>query len=492
MKKKLILAMISVTILAVLAIGQSMPVKAQAPTATVAPAATEAPTEVTVFERPVVVIQSYSLSRDLIRPGTEFDLTMTFVNTGGSDATNIIAVFDSASFLPKQTGGVGSIPWIPPTGDRTLEQPMLASADLWGQTVGTLVVRLTYTDLQGTTYSENFTLAINLEQPNWTAKPTATPTPMNVVRPQLVIDTYNADVDPLQPGTMFNLQVDVRNLGNADAKNVSMVLGGGSISDNGMGTPQAGVSGSGSDLTTFAPLGSSNVVYLGDVAAGGVLSSSPRLIVNVSAAPGAYPFKISFVYNDDKGLRIIDDQVITLLVYSLPVVEASFYMDPGMFMVNMPSTLPIQITNLGRKSAVLGSLKVITESGDISNNTALVGVLEPGGYFTLDSMYIPFAAGEQTINFTISYTDDFNQPRIVEQSMIVMVEEEFIMPTEEVPLGPDGLPIPNDEPAVETIGQKILRFLKGLIGLDSAPPTQDAVPLDGGIEEQVKPVSPKG
>ncbi len=489
MKKHSILAIFTIFMLTALALGSPAQVHAQIGTPTQAPTAIEeqtaTPTEEEVFSRPVVVIESFSLSKSPVRPGTSFDLVLNFVNSGGSDATNIIVVFDTATFLPQETGGVGSIPWIPPTGDRSLEQQFWASEDLWGDTVGTIVVHVTYTDSGGASYSENFTLSINIEQPNWVVKPTATPTPMSVIRPQLVIDSYTADVDPLQPGTMFKLQVDVRNLGNANAKGVTMVLGGGSVADNGAGTPQAGVSGSGSDLSTFAPLGSSNLVYLGDLEQGKTLSSTPRLIVNVSANPGAYPFKVSFVYNDEKGVRIVDDQIITLLVYSLPSVECGFYQDAGIFTANMPASLPIQVTNLGRKSAVLGTLKVTADNADITNNTALVGALEPGGYFTLDANYTPFAAGEQVIHLTISYTDDFNQPRVIEQSITIQVEEEMIMPTEEVPLGPDGLPL-QPEPVEETLGQKILRFLKGLIGLDSAPPQPESIPTE--MENTEKPV----
>lgn len=496
MKKNFIILLISILTLAGLALGRPAQVRAQENTPTQAPTAIEeatpTATEETVFERPVVVIESFSLSSNLVRPGSAFDLVLHFVNKGGSDATNIIVVFDSASFLPQETGGVGSIPWIPSNGDRSLEQPLLASETLWGETVATMLVKVTYTDANGTVYSENFTLTISLEQPNWVVKPTATPTPMTVIRPQLVIDSYNADVDPLQPGTMFNLSVDVRNLGSANAKNVTMVLGGGSVADNGLGTPQPGVSGSGSDLSTFAPLGSSNLVYLGDLATGGVLSASPRLIVNVSANPGAYPFKVSFVYNDDKGQRIVDDQVITLLVYSLPVVEVGFYRDAGIFTVNTPTVLPIQVTNLARKSAVLGTLKATADNADITNNTALVGALESGGYFTLDVNYTPFAAGEQTIRVTINYTDDFNQPRSVEQVLTIQVEEEMVLPTPEVPLGPDGLPL---EPTVteETLGQKILRFLKGLIGLDSSKPQPVETPVEmQNIEKAVPAPGGKG
>ena len=88
-----------------------------------------------------------------------------------------------------------------------------------------------------------------------------------------------------------------------------MVYGGSSITTNPEGTPQAGgVSGGTGDVSVFAPIGKSNVVLLGDAAAGSSLSPEQEFVVNVTAQPGAYPLKLSFVYTDAKGNRVIDDR----------------------------------------------------------------------------------------------------------------------------------------------------------------------------------------
>ena len=169
-----------------------------------------------------------------------------------------------------------------------------------------------------------------------------------------MIAEYTTDTDPLQPGTQFTLNVSVGNLGNADARAVTMVVGGGVVPDA-SGTPVAGgVSGGSSDLSTFAPLGSSNLVYLGDMPAGSKTDTSIRLIVNTTANPGAYTLKISFVYTDPKGIRMVDEQVITLLVYQLPSVTVNFYRDPGPIYAGQFATLPLQVVNLGRKPRCWG------------------------------------------------------------------------------------------------------------------------------------------
>jgi hypothetical protein len=240
-------------------------------------------------------------------------------------------------------------------------------------------------------------------------------------------------------------------------------------------------------------LGASNLVFLGEVPVGVTVTTSQKLIVNVTANPGAYPFKISFIYDDEKGARQINDQVITMLIYQLPQVEVGFYRDPGFFYTNQPTQLPLQVTNLGRKTAVLGNMRVTSPNAEITNNVTLVGSLEPGGYFTLDAMAMPFQPGPMDIEININYTDDFNQPRTITQTLSVEVIE---MPTPEPPT--DGFPPVGPEiPVEETLWQKVLRFLRGLVGLDSAQPTPapyqpmpgEELPPGGG-EPMPVPVEP--
>ncbi|HQL40356.1 MAG TPA: hypothetical protein PKV95_12840, partial [Anaerolineaceae bacterium] len=174
----------------------------------------------------------------------------------------------------------------------------------------------------------------------------------------------------------------------------------------------------------------------------------------------------------------------------LPQVEVNFYRDPGIFFSGTPSILPIQVTNLGRGSTVLGNLTISGDNADITNNVSLVGALDPGGYFTLDANIVPFLPGAQDLKVLITYTDDFNQPRTIEQILTINVEE---IPTEVV--NPDfpngGEVIPEPEP--ETFWDKVVRFIKGLLGLDSGKPVEEPIPSEMIPEEkEIIPIVPKG
>ncbi len=436
------------------------------------------------YGRPLVIIQSYSLDTGSVTAGSDSNLTINLYNSGQHYAYNVVLTFTPGDLQPRSTGGVIVVGDIAPGNHASVSQPLTAVSDLWGKSLAELALNIAYTDQNGLGYSTNFNLTFSINQPKYTyytptPTPTITPTPTNapIPRGQLVITTYRSDVNPLEPGTQFNLQLDVENLGSGEARRVTMIVGGGSTTSS-SGTQEAGqtggISGSSGDFTNFAPLGTSNVQSLGIIPVGGKITASQSLIVNVATNPGAYPLRITFIYLDERGNQVSDDQVITLLVYRLPKMDINFYQDPGMLYTNQPGALPLQIVNLGKTTAVMGNMTVESNGGQVMNNTILVGSLDPGGYFTLDSTVIPNQSGPLEIIVRVAYTDDFNQPQeIVKTLALEVLEAAPLEPTPgEGEMG--GGEIVNPTPAFEeTFTQKAWRFFLGLIGLDSALPAND-------------------
>jgi len=445
------------------------------------PAAAQPPTDATTpqpsLTQPLLYIESYFPGpNDGVSPWAPFNFTFVLANNSDAVARNVVMTFTSEDFIPLD-GGVFTLNNIA-KGDRPGATLRFRVSDYstWKYS-GTINGNVTYTDDAGMSYTTSFIFYIAIAQPA-SGSATKTPTPGTENKPQLVISKYSTNIDPLQPGSAFKLNLTIANVGTANAKNVSLVYGGGSGQlPNEQGTPQAGVSGSTADFTNFAPVGSSNIILLGDLATGAQIEAGQEFVVNVSTVPGAYPLKISLVSYTENGLRVIDDQAITLLVYSLPQLEISFYRDPGMFFNGMSTTLPLQITNLSRKSTVLGNMTVTTDSGEIMNGTSLVGNLDPGGYFTLDAMYTPFMEGKAKINITINYTDDFNQLRMYESSIEIDVQPAMVMPEEPTQTNPET---PNE--SVEPTGffAKIWNAIKGFLGIGTSnEPTPEGGPSDG-------------
>lgn len=467
--------------------GATLAVAAPVITPTFTPTATAT---LSPFNRPQMLVNSSSASPSSIKSLKEFTLSVNFKNAGSVPALNTQVTFTSADLVPTNTGGVVVLGAMASGGTATASQTFVSSTYLYGKTVVSIDAAVTYYDDKGTAYTDKFTLSVPVSGASSGSDTGVTSTPTGVRNGQLIISSYGMTVDPLQPGTQFTLIMTVQNAGNDKAQRVTMIVGGGSSGTSG-GTPQpGGVSGGSGEFTNFAPVGTSNIQSLGDLGAGEMQQVKQDLIVNVSTNPGAYPMKITFSYLNSKGETINDEQVITLLVFSLPNVEVNFYRPPDIFFQGQPGALPIQIVNLGKRTSVLGTMKVTSKDGVVESGETLVGALDAGGYFTLDAMFTPDVFGELELDVVIEYTDDFNQARTVERKLKVTVEEAFIEPTPD-PSMPDGggefIPI-----SEETFLQKSWRFILGLFGLDSAPPTPTVPDSEIPSEEFPVPSSPGG
>jgi hypothetical protein len=441
------------------------------------------------YPRPLVVLESYSLGSYAVRPGQDFNLQFRLRNDGQDKAKNIKVTVTPGDFIPRSNGGVLYAGTIAPGASTGYTQPLAASTGLQEETLGTLTLQITYTDEAGTGYSETFTLGIPIgKKPMATSAPvyyaTPTPTPTPAPRPQLIIRDYSIDVSELKPGIRFTLSMELDNVGGSQAKRITMIMGGGTRTggnetngnppENGSG----GLSGAGGDFSNFAPIGSSNVKFIGDLAEGNSLVATQALIVNGGTKPGAYPIKFSFVYNDDKGASFTDDQVVTLLVALPPMLDISFYRTPDPLFTGQPSSLPIQIVNLDRNSIILSRMVVTVAGAQVENASALIGYLDPGGYFTLDPMVFPDGPGPLVVTVSVEYLDDFSQMQSIQKQFELEVEDAPVIepPPGEIP----GNDFPPPTGGEETFLHKVWRFARGLIGLDSGrspggeiiPPTE--------------------
>ncbi|MGB4871997.1 MAG: IPT/TIG domain-containing protein [Candidatus Promineifilaceae bacterium] len=449
------------------------------PTGTPVPTNTPA---ATAFVRPLLVVDSYGASSAQITPGSNLDFEMTLANAGQIPASNVVVTFVSGSFMARNTGGVRALGNLPPGEKSRFWQPLAAGNDLAGQAIGTLEVKVAYTDFNGTVYNDTFSLTFPIvpQAAGGAASPTVTPTATPTataaprLRPQLIITNYAVDVALLEPGTVFELTLAVQNQGSADARRVTMVVGGGSGSSsvNAEGTPQAGgLAGASGSFTEFAPVGTSNVRSLGDLLRGQSLDTSQSLIVNATTKPGAYPLKVSFVYSDDQNGSFVDDQVITLLVYKRPSVSFNFYAPEPAVVAGEMASLPLQIVNVGSSTAVLGTFKVTADNATLENNAIFVGALEPGGFFPLDALLTANQPGPLDLHLSVDYTDDFNQAQVLTSTLTLEVMEAMVFDEPEMP--PEGFEEPAAEPEPETVSAKIWRFILGLLGLSSGAPAPE-------------------
>lgn len=462
------------------------PLPSETPTNTLEPTPTLTPTPTATpqpaYFRPMLIIESYGASNNPIKPGQEFDLNIRLRNAGGSKARNIIVIFSAGDFLPRVNGGVLAAGVIAPEASTGYTQPLTASGSLSAGATGSLPVQINYTDDAGNPYSDAFTLSLYLGTPDKPAGKPSVPTATPAYRPQLLITSYETNPTALKPGSRFQLELEIHNAGESDARRISMILGGGTGgSKSGDETSGgSGVSAGGGDFSNIAPIGASNVQYLGNILAGAGHTATQSFIVNPGSKPGAYPLLVTFLYEDGHKVEYSDDQVIALLVASPPMLEISFFRPPDPLFVGQPGAVPIQVVNVGSSSVVLGKMTLSAGGLQVENGSTMIGYLDPGGYYPLEGMIIPEAAGLLTIEATVHFIDDFNQPQTLIQELYLEINE--ALPFD--PGVPEGLQ-PEPEQLEEGFWQKVWRFILGLLGLESGRTPQEGI--DPSFSGEVMP-----
>jgi hypothetical protein len=419
------------------------------------------------------VLNSYAGGKESIRPGNKFSLKFTLSNAGAGGAEDVVVTFAAGDFLPRENGGVVVVGDMPVGASSSHNQPLIANPNLAGGSIGNGTLTITYRGVDGTEYSGQFHISVPIAEEKKAASgswPTPTPTPTPAYRPQLLIQGYRADGEVLSPGSRFALELELVNVGGGAARNIIMVLGGAAGNNSGEDDSSGdGLSGAGGDFNVFAPLDTSNVRFLGDIDVQGRKKEKIQLIVNTTAKPGAYALRFSFAYEDEKWRRYLDDQVITLLVLSPPRLDISFYRPPDPLFSGQPGTIPLQIVNLGQSSIALGLMTITAPGAQVSGGSSTVGLVEAGGFFSLDVTLTPGAAGPLSVLAEIQYFDDFNQNQIIQHELLVDVAEG--MPSEPIPETGGETPMPEIPPEMnETLWQKVVRLVKGLLGLEGLPP----------------------
>jgi hypothetical protein len=384
----------------------SPPTQPPTATGTAAPTATPQPTN---FLRPVINVDSYSASSPIITPGRDFDVAITLVNWGSIPANNIVVSFDSTSFTPRATGGVRTVNSLAPNEKQQFYQPFTANQSLWGTTSATVKMTVSYTDANGTPYSETFNIGFSLTAYS-TASPTPTPSATPSLRPKLIITGYQSNNNSIQPGGVFDLSLALQNVGAAPAKGVSVTFNG-----------QTGAT-AGSEFGNFSPNNASNLQFAGDMQTNGTNSITQPLFVNGAAKGGAYSLKFTVSYTDELGESYTEEQIISVAVNAPPQLEVGFAEEPEPFLVGEPSALSLQLINRGLTAVTLGNMTVTAEGADLSNNILLVGNLDSGNYFSLDATIIPQQPGPLTLTITVDYTDAFNQPQQITKTMQLTIE----------------------------------------------------------------------
>jgi len=379
--------------------------------------------------RPQLVIDAAQSEPAVLGPGDMFSLTLCLANRGDRTATRVVVGAASAD-LVVPAGGSNVVAAQPVGINRTVmvTLPLVLGEVTQAGRLG-LEVSLEYGDYTGGSYTDH--QSVGLEVSTALAD-----------RPQLLLAGYRTAPDPVTPGDTLTLTLEVSNVGGGEAQRLTLTLGGEG----------------GSGMGPFAPLASGNVKFVPRLAAGATVEVVQRLVVDGSANPGAYSLPVALAFDDARGTRHTDSQLISLLVRRRPHLQIGFYRPMEVATVGVPFELPVEVTNIGRTLVNVSMLEVTSRQLEISAGSLYLGPLDGGTSGSLEATAVAQKGGIAEVVVTVHYLDDFEQPQVVTQTLTVKVEGPL-----EPPPGAEQAPQEQEE----GFWEKVLRFLRGLLGLGS-------------------------
>lgn len=379
--------------------------------------------------RPQLIIEAAHTSPPVLGPGDTFSLTLRLANRGSRTASGVlVGVVSSDLAVPAGGSNMVAVERIGVGQQVTVTLPLVLGEVTQAGHQG-LAISLQYGDYSGGAFSDQ--QSVGLEVSTALAD-----------RPQLLIAGSRTDPAVLAPGDLFTLTLELSNVGGGEARRVTLTIGGEG----------------GSQMKPFAPVASGNVRFVPRLAASSSVEVVQRLVVDGSANPGAYTLPVAMAYDDARGTRHTDLQVISLLVYRRPHFQIDFYRPVEGATVGIPFPLPIEVINLGRTMINVSTLEVTSEQLEISDGSLYVGPLDGGTSGSLEATAVAPQGGTVEILVTVHYLDDFDQPQTVTQTLTVEVEQ----PQEPPPEAAQAA-----EETKEGFWDRVLRFLKGLLGLGS-------------------------
>lgn len=398
-----------------------------------------------------IVIDAYAIEPQNPEPGDYVTVHMTLSNHGNTTASQVAVRFTGADelLLPSSTGDtfvVGDLQ----AGSKAPLQVLLilstkaeAGAQLQAITIGYIQ--------NGEVKEVQDSITVNVAKVD---KPQA----------RLLLANYDTGVDILQPGMRFTLNIALQNVGLANATATTVTFG--TVQSNGgTGDPNNPDDGSQTNNTpssTFAPLGTAGLSYIGDILPDITQELSQGFIVAGDVASGIYSLPITLQYSLPDGSNKQESLNLSLVVIAPPRLRFNPQNPlPEIVNASEPVSLNLEILNLDDKDVDLTEARVTASNSEILDGAIIqLESLAADDNTSLMATIMPVEEGMLEVTISLHYINDLGQNETIE-----LVSAAEVMPAPE-PVDEVFEPEPViEEPAPEV--NLFGRVIMALMGLGS-------------------------
>ncbi|WP_304017356.1 CARDB domain-containing protein [Fenollaria timonensis] len=256
--------------------------------------------------------------------------------------------------------------------------------------------------------------------------------------PKLIIDRYEFTPKLPLAGNEFEMNLSFYNTNAKKAvKNIKIDLTSQDTTDNNSNT---------SGSSVFTPVDSSNTFYIGRIAPNGKVEKTIKMFVVPDATAKTYTITANFEYEDDENNEYKSSENIGVPVYQ----ESKLDIDPINYQTNafVGDNIPITANfyNTGKVTLYNFKVTLTSDNATINNGTYYIGNFNSGGQDIYEGSIMPNEPGEIKAQLKFSYEDSTGEVKEQVEDINITVDE---APPMDPDLGPDGMPMPDGNMAVD-------------------------------------------
>ena len=256
--------------------------------------------------------------------------------------------------------------------------------------------------------------------------------------PKLIIDRYEFTPKLPLAGNEFEMNLSFYNTNAKKAvKNIKIDLTSQDTTDSNSNT---------SGSSVFTPVDSSNTFYIGRIAPNGKVEKTIKMFVVPDATAKTYTITANFEYEDDENNEYKSSENIGVPVYQ----ESKLDIDPINYQTNafVGDNIPITANfyNTGKVTLYNFKVTLTADNATINNGTYYIGNFNSGGQDIYEGSIMPNEPGEVKAQLKFTYEDSTGEVKEQIEDINITVDEAPPMDPE---LGPDGMPMPDGNMAVD-------------------------------------------
>ena len=256
--------------------------------------------------------------------------------------------------------------------------------------------------------------------------------------PKLIIDRYEFTPKLPLAGNEFEMNLSFYNTNAKKAvKNIKIDLTSQDTTDSNSNT---------SGSSVFTPVDSSNTFYIGRIAPNGKVEKTIKMFVVPDATAKTYTITANFEYEDDENNEYKSSENIGVPVYQ----ESKLDIDPINYQTNafVGDNIPITANfyNTGKVTLYNFKVTLTADNATINNGTYYIGNFNSGGQDIYEGSIMPNEPGEVKAQLKFTYEDSTGEVKEQVEDINITVDEAPPMDPE---LGPDGMPMPDGNMAVD-------------------------------------------